>query len=81
MPMSYEQHLDEVTTLIYERHDLSEKAAIRIVMLAQDDGFFSGHDDDPSICTQARAEADAEAVFRKYAKPPRAADTAPKHSR
>lgn len=81
MPMSYEQHLDEVTTLIYERHDLSEKAAIRIVMLAQEDGYFSVHDDDPSICTQTRAEQDAEAVFRMYAKPPRTADTAPKRGR
>ncbi len=68
MTMSYEQYLDEVTTLIYERHDLSEKAAIRIVMLAQADEFFSGHDDEPSIRTQARAEQDAETVFRKYAK-------------
>ncbi len=68
MTMSYEQYLDEVTTLIYERHDLSEKAAIRIVMLAQADEFFSRHDDEPSIRTQARAEQDAETVFRKYAK-------------
>ncbi|MBN8443138.1 MAG: hypothetical protein J0M28_15780 [Thauera sp.] len=81
MSMSYEQHLDEVTTLIYERHDLSEKAAIRIVMLAQEDGYFSAHDDDPSICTQARAEADAEEVFRKYAKPPGSATAGAKRSR
>ncbi len=54
---AYEAHLDEVATLLYELHDLSEKAAIRIVMRAQEDGFFSQHDDDPSICTQARAEA------------------------
>ena len=70
LSMTYEQFLDEVTTLIYERHDLSEKAAIRVVMLAQADGFFSDHDDDPSMCTQDRAERDAESVFRKYAKPP-----------
>jgi hypothetical protein len=68
MTMSYEQYLDEVTTLIYERHDVSEKAAIRIVMLAQADEFFSGHDDDPAIRTQARAEQDAGTVFRKYGK-------------
>ncbi|TAH46049.1 MAG: hypothetical protein EYC67_09455 [Betaproteobacteria bacterium] len=70
MSLSYEQYLDEVTTLIYERHDLSEKASIRVVMLAQADGFFSDHDDDPSMRTQDRAERDAEAVFRKYARPP-----------
>ena len=66
MPMTYEQHLDEVATLLYERFDQSEEAAIKLVMAAQADDFFSGHDDDPSICTQERAEADARAVFRKY---------------
>lgn len=71
MPMTYEQYLDEVTTLIYERNDLSEKAAIRIVMLAQADDFFSVHDEDPSLRTLSRAEQDAGAVHRKYAKPPR----------
>jgi len=68
MPMSYEQHLDEVATLLYERYDQSEEDAIKLVMAAQADDFFSGHDDDPSICTQERAEADARAVFRKYGK-------------
>ena len=68
MPMTYEQHLDEVATLLYERYDLSEKAAIKLVMAAQEDDFFSGHDDDPSICTQDRAEANARAVYRKYGK-------------
>ncbi|WP_287367031.1 hypothetical protein [Thauera sp.] len=66
MPMTYEQHLDEVATLLYERYDQSEEAAIKLVMAAQADDFFSGHDDDPSICTQERAEADAREVFRKY---------------
>lgn len=70
MPMTYEQHLDEVATLLYERYELSEKAAIQLVMAAQEDNFFSGHDDDPSICTQERAEADARAVFRKYGRKP-----------
>ena len=69
MPMTYEQHLDEVATLLYERYDQSEKAAIKLVMAAQEDGFFSGHDDDPSICTQLRAEQDAKRVFKQYGKP------------
>lgn len=64
--MTYEEHLDEVTTLIYERYGLSEKDAIATVMRAQADDFFSGHDDDPSICTQERAEQDARAVFKRY---------------
>jgi len=35
-------------------------------MRAQADDFFSGHDDDPSICTQQRAEQDARTVYKKY---------------
>ena len=69
MPMTYEQHLDEVATLLYERYDQSEEAAIKLVMAAQADDFFSGHDDDPSICTQLRAEQDAKRVFKQYSKP------------
>ena len=67
--MNYEQHLDEVTTLIYERFGLSEDAAVKLVMRAQADGYFSGHDDDPSICTQLRAERDAKRVFKQYGQP------------
>jgi hypothetical protein len=37
-----------------------------MVMRAQADDFFSGHDDDPSICTLERAGRDAKAVFKKY---------------
>lgn len=67
--MTYEEHLDEVTTLIFERFGLSEDAAIKLVMRAQADGYFSGHDDNPSICTQLRAEQDAKRVFKQYSKP------------
>jgi len=35
-------------------------------MRAQADDFFSGHDDDPSICTLDRAHRDAQTVFKKY---------------
>ncbi|MBK9020119.1 MAG: hypothetical protein IPL72_09015 [Sulfuritalea sp.] len=64
--MTYEEHLDEVTTLITELFDARDKAAIDMVMRAQADDFFSGHDDDPSICTQQRAEQDARLVYKKY---------------
>lgn len=64
--MTYEEHLDEVTTLITEKYGLSDEAAIRLVMRAQADGFFSGHDDHPSICTLDRAHQDARAVFKNY---------------
>ena len=72
--MTYEEHLDEVTTLIFERFGLSEAAAIKLVMRAQADGYFSEHDDDPTLCTQLRAEQDAKRVFKSYSKP---ADEAP----
>ena len=71
--MTYEEHLDEVATLLTEIYTLSDEAAIEIVMRAQADDFFSRHDDDPSICTQERAELDARTVFTAYkpAKKPR----------
>lgn len=64
--MTYEEHLDEVATLLTEKYDLSDDDAIQIVMRAQADDFFSGHDDDPSICTLERAHQDTRAVFKKY---------------
>lgn len=64
--MTYEEHLNEVTTLITEKYDMDDDSAIQMVMRAQADDFFSGHDDDPSICTLARAHQDAKIVFKKY---------------
>lgn len=64
--MTYEEHLDEVSTLIFEKYDVTEQKAIKMVMLAQADDFFSGHDDNPAICTLDRAHLDAKAVFKKY---------------
>jgi hypothetical protein len=64
--MTYEEHLDEVATLLTEIYTLSETAAIEIVMRAQADDYFSGHDDDPSLCPPERAELDARAVFKQY---------------
>ena len=64
--MSYEAHLDEVATLLTEIYTLSDQAAIDIVVRAQADDYFSGHDDDPTICTQERAELDARTVFKQY---------------
>jgi hypothetical protein len=64
--MTYEAFLDEVTTLITEKYDMADAAAIQMVMRAQEDGFFSGHDDDPKICTQDRAHQDARTVFKNY---------------
>jgi hypothetical protein len=64
--MTYEEYLDEVTTLITEKYDIDDEAAIRMVMRAQSDDFFSGHDDDPAMCTLDRAHKDAKIVFRNY---------------
>jgi hypothetical protein len=69
--MTYEEYLDEVTTLITEKYDVSDAAAIKMVMDAQAAEFFSKHDDDPSICTPERAEQDAKAVFAQQKKPSR----------
>lgn len=64
--MTYEQHLDEVTTLITEKYSASDADAIAMVMRAQADDFFSGHDDDPALCTLERAHQDARTVFKNY---------------
>lgn len=64
--MTYEAHLDEVATLLTEMYGMADEAAIQTVMRAQADEFFSGHDDDPAICTLERAHQDTVAVFEKY---------------
>lgn len=64
--MNYEEFLDEVTTLITEKYDMEDAAAIQMVMRAQADDFFSAHDDDPTLCTLDRAHKDAKTVFGKY---------------
>lgn len=64
--MTYEQHLDEVTTLITEKYAVADQDAINMVMKAQANDYFSGHDDHPHICTLERAHDDARAVFKAY---------------
>ena len=66
--MTYEEHLDEVTTQITEIYTVEYDEAIRMVMAAQEDEYFSGHDDDPTICTLERAGVDARWVFKNYSK-------------
>jgi hypothetical protein len=62
--MSYEAYLDEVTTLITEKYDISDDDAIRLVMRAQAADYFVAHDDDASMRTLERAHEDARTVFR-----------------
>lgn len=70
MPMTYEQYLDEVTTLLTEMFDMSDDAAIKHVMRAQAADFFTLHDDIPAMRTQERAVQDARTLFAQI-RPPR----------
>ena len=63
MTMTYEQYLDEVTTLMTEQFDLTDEDAIKHVMRAQANDFFTLHDDLPEMRTQERAEQDAQTIF------------------
>jgi len=63
--MTYEEYLDEVTTLITERYDVSDDEAIKQVMRAQADGYFIQHDDIAEMRTQERAEQDAKTIFEQ----------------
>ena len=62
--MTYEAYLDEVTTLITEKFDLDDEAAIALVMQAQAAEYFVLHDDDPTMRTLDRAHRDASAIFK-----------------
>lgn len=63
--MTYEEYLDEVTTLMTEMYDLTDAAAIKHVMRAQAADFFTLHDDDPAMRTQERAVEDAKTIFKQ----------------
>ncbi|MDO8932703.1 MAG: hypothetical protein Q7U97_09940 [Rhodocyclaceae bacterium] len=62
--MTYEEFLDEVTTLITEKYDLGDEEAIALVMRAQAADFFVAHDDDASLRTLDRAHRDAKTVYQ-----------------
>lgn len=64
--MNYEEYLDEVTTLMVEKYDIADEAAVQMVMRAQADDFFIAHDDDPTICSLERAHKDAKIIFAQY---------------
>ena len=66
--MTYEEYLDEVTTLIVEKYNLSDEAAIKIVVDAQDKGYFIAHDDKKAMRTLDRAHDDARALFKASSK-------------
>ena len=62
--MTYEEYLDEVTTLITEKYNLSDAAAIKLVVKAQDAEFFVPHDLDDALRTLDRAHQDAKTLYQ-----------------
>ncbi|RJF99275.1 hypothetical protein [Noviherbaspirillum saxi] len=66
--MTYEEYLDEVTTLLTEMFNMSDEEAIKLVMRVQAADFFTLHDDLPEMRTQERAERDAKTIFEQHRK-------------
>ncbi|MRR51118.1 MAG: hypothetical protein EG825_09435 [Rhodocyclaceae bacterium] len=69
--MTYEEFLDEVTTLIVEKYDLEDHEAIQLVMRAQAAEYFVRHDDDPKLRTLERAHQEARAIYKRRAEFPK----------
>lgn len=61
--MTYEEYLDEVTTLIVEKYGVTESAAIKLVVQAQDKEFFVRHDDDKALRNLDQAHKDAKTLY------------------
>jgi len=63
--LSYETYLDEVTTLLTELYDLDDAAAIKLVVDAQDAGFFIKHDEVEDLRSVEQAGKDAVTLFEQ----------------
>ena len=61
--MTYEEFLDEITTLLTELYDMADEAAIKLVMDAQAADYFVTHDDQPELRTVAQAKKEAAALY------------------
>jgi intracellular sulfur oxidation DsrE/DsrF family protein len=61
--MTYEEFLDEITTLLTELYDLEDEAAIKIVVDAQAADYFVIHDDKEELRTFAQAKVEAVALY------------------
>ena len=61
--MTYEEFLDEVTTLLHELYDLDDAAAIKLVVDAQAADYFVAHDDVPEMRTIEQTKKDAAALY------------------
>ncbi|MFJ9531219.1 hypothetical protein [Herbaspirillum sp. NPDC101396] len=66
--MTYEEYLDEVTTLITELYDVADPDAIKLVVQAQAAEFFVAHDDNENLCTEERALQDARTIYKQSRK-------------
>lgn len=62
--MTYEEFLDEITTLLTEMYDLSDEAAIKLVVDAQANDYFVTHDDKEELRTFAQAKVEAAAIYQ-----------------
>jgi len=62
--MTYEEFLDEVTTLIVEKYHLEDDEAIQLVMRAQAAEYFVAHDDDPKLRTLEQAHQEARTIYK-----------------
>jgi len=74
--MTYEEYLDEVTTLIAEKYNLADAAAIKLVVAAQDAEFFVKHDEDKALRNIDQAHKDAKTLYSAAS----AAQKAPKNA-
>lgn len=63
MNLTYEEFLDEVTTILTELYELDDAAAIKLVVDAQAADFFVRHDDLPEMRTIEQAKKDAVTLF------------------
>jgi hypothetical protein len=61
--MTYEEYLDEVTTLIFEKFGVPDAAAVKLVVAAQDQEFFVKHDENEKLRTVEQAHQDAKAIY------------------
>jgi intracellular sulfur oxidation DsrE/DsrF family protein len=61
--MTYEEYLDEVTTILAELYELDDAVAIKLVVDAQAADFFVVHDDQPDMRTVEQAKKDAVTLF------------------
>ncbi|MCW5298730.1 hypothetical protein DXT88_11145 [Herbaspirillum lusitanum] len=66
--MTYEEYLDEVTTLITELYDVADPDAIKLVVQAQAAEFFVAHDDNENLRTEERALQDARTIYKQSRK-------------